>query len=136
MFAGEISDPRTFAVSTAEQMTLCSVGDSMHCSVSAARSALLIDPDSQKPAWSIATLDYEYVRERGQWKFHRNHCVHEHLLSPYDQGWGAAGGSHVSTATEGAPQAHFERVRAQGGKQRPGKKTRSIRGWSVPTLEP
>ena len=26
---------------------------------------LLIDPDTQKPAWSIATLDYEYIYERG-----------------------------------------------------------------------
>jgi len=97
---------------------------------------LLIDPDSEKPAWSIATLEYEYIRERGRWKFHRNHCIHEHLLSPYAEGWGAAGGSHVSSATEGAPQAHFEQLERQGGKQRPGKKTRSIRGWSVPTLDP
>ena len=29
-----------------------------------------------------------------------------------------------------------EVFRAQGGKQRPGRLTRSIRGWSVPTLEP
>ncbi len=97
---------------------------------------LLIDPDTQKPAWSIATLDYEYRRENGRWKFHRNHCIHEHMLSPYDKGWGAEGGSKVSRATEAAPQVHFERLRAQGGKQRPGRRTRSIRGWSVPTLEP
>ena len=32
--------------------------------------------------------------------------------------------------TEAAPQIHFERLLAQGGKQRPGKRTRSIRGWS------
>ena len=97
---------------------------------------LLIDPDSEKPAWSIATLEYEYIRQRGEWKFYKNHCIHEHMLSPYEKGWGAAGGSHVSTVTEGAPQAHFEQIKRQGGKQRPGKRTRSIRGWSVPTLEP
>lgn len=97
---------------------------------------LLIDPDSRKPAWSIATLDYEYVRRDGGWKFHRNHCIHEHLLSPYDKGWGAEGGSKVSAATDAAPQIHFERLRANGGKQRPGRRTRSIRGWTVPTLEP
>lgn len=97
---------------------------------------LLIDPDSGKPAWSIATLDYEYRRTPDGWRFHRNHCIHEHLLSPYDKGWGAEGGSKVSSQTDAAPQVHFERLRAQGGKQRPGRRTRSIRGWTVPTLEP
>ncbi|MAI78288.1 MAG: hypothetical protein CL917_05060 [Deltaproteobacteria bacterium] len=97
---------------------------------------LLIDPDTQKPAWSIATLDYEYRRENGRWKFFKNHCIHEHMLSPYDKGWGAEGGSKVSSQTEAAPQIHFERINAQGGKQRPGRRTRSIRGWSTPTLEP
>lgn len=97
---------------------------------------LLLDPDSQKPAWSIATLDYEYIRENGEWKFHKNHCIHEHMLSPYDKGWGPEGGSHVASQTDAAPQAHFEKLQAQGGKQRPGKRTRSIRGWTVPTLDP
>jgi len=97
---------------------------------------LLIDPDSQKPAWSIATLDYEYIRENGHWKFHRNHCIHEHILSPYDKGWGPEGGSRVPSALDAAPQQHFERLEAQGGKQRPGKSCRSIRGWTVPTLDP
>lgn len=97
---------------------------------------LLIDPDSQDPAWSIATLDYEYKRIHGRWKFYKNHCIHEHLLSPYDKGWGPKGGSRVSSQTEASPQVHFEKVRAQGGKQRPGRRTRSIRGWTVPTLEP
>ncbi len=97
---------------------------------------LLIDPDSQAPAWSIATLEYEYVREDGGWKFHRNRCIHEHLLSPYDAGWGPRGGSRVPSQTGAAPQVHFERLRSQGGKQRPGKRSRSIRGWSIPTLEP
>ena len=103
---------------------------------------LLIDPDSQEAAWSIATLDYEYKRvgdpgdaNRG-WKFFRNHCIHEHILSPYEKGWGPKAGSRVSSQTEAAPQIHFERLNAQGGKQRPGKTCRSIRGWTVPTLEP
>jgi hypothetical protein len=97
---------------------------------------LLIDPDTQKPAWSIATLDYEYRRENGRWKFFKNHCIHEHMLSPYDLGWGPEGGSKVSEATDAAPQIHFDRIKSQGGKQRPGRRTRSIRGWTVPTLEP
>lgn len=97
---------------------------------------LLIDPDTQKPAWSVATLDYEYRREAEGWKFFRNHCIHEHLLSPYDKGWGADGGFKVSDATGASPQIHFERFKEQGGKQRPGRRTRSIKGWTVPTLEP
>ena len=97
---------------------------------------LLIDPDTQKPAWSVATLDYEYRREEDGWKFLRNHCIHEHLLSPYDKGWGVEGGFKVSEAMDSAPQIHFELLKQQGGKQRPGRRTRSIRGWTVPTLEP
>ena len=80
--------------------------------------------------------DYEYKREGGRWKFYRNHCIHEHMLAPYDKGWGVDGGSKVSKATDAAPQIHFEQIEKQGGKQRPGRRTRSIRGWTVPTLEP
>ena len=97
---------------------------------------LLIDPDNQEAAWSIATLEYEYRREAEGWRFHRNRCIHEHMLSPYEGGWGRSGGSRVSSTSDGSPAAHFETLRAQGGKQRPGKLTRSIRGWTVPTLEP
>lgn len=97
---------------------------------------LLIDPETQEAAWSIATLDYEYARETSGWKFKRNHCVHEHLLSPYDKGWGRSGGSKLPAAAEGTPPEHLEALRRQGGKQRPGRLTRSIRGWSVPTLSP
>ena len=97
---------------------------------------LLIDPDSQKPAWSIATLDYEYRRENGVWKFHRNHCIHEHILSPYDKGWGPEGGSRVPSQLDAAPQQHFDAINARGGKQLPGKSCRSIRGWTVPTVDP
>ena len=92
---------------------------------------LLIDPDTQEAAWSVATLDYEYARESDGWRFKRNHCVHEHLLSPYDRGWGRSGGSKLPSAAEGTPPEHLERIRRQGGKQRPGRLTRSIRGWSV-----
>jgi hypothetical protein len=97
---------------------------------------LLVDPDSQEAAWSIATLEYEYRREASGWRFFRNRCIHEHMLSPYEGGWGRSGGSRVSSASEGSPAAHFETLRAQGGKQRPGTLTRSIKGWTVPTLEP
>lgn len=100
---------------------------------------LLIDPDTQEAAWNVATLEYEYLREQGAWKFHRNRCVSEHQLVDYFKGWGKSGGSRVSSVTE-AEQAgspfRFEQIAAQGGKQRPGKLTRSIRGWTVPTLEP
>ena len=58
------------------------------------------------------------------------------MLSPYDKGWGEEGGSKVSSQTEAAPQIHFERINAQGGKQTPGRRTRSIRGRTIPTLEP
>jgi hypothetical protein len=64
---------------------------------------LLIDPDNPKPAWSIATLDYEYRCEDGKWKFFRNHCIHEHILSPYDKGWGPEGGSRVPSQLDAAP---------------------------------
>lgn len=97
---------------------------------------LLTDPEGGEAAWSVCTLDYEYLRERGRWKFHRNHCVHEHLLVPYATGWGRSGGSRVPAAAADAPPEHFARIRTQGGKQRPGRLTRSIRGWSVPTAEP
>lgn len=97
---------------------------------------LLIDPSTQKPAWSIATLDYEYRREAEGWRFMKNHCIIEHLLSPYDKGWGAEGGFQVPDARDSAPQVHFESLEKQGGKQRPGRRTRSIRGWTVPTLDP
>jgi hypothetical protein len=97
---------------------------------------LLIDPSTQKPAWSIATLDYEYRREAEGWRFMKNHCIIEHLLSPYDKGWGAEGGFQVPDTRESAPQVHFESLEKRGGKQRPGRRTRSIRGWTVPTLDP
>ena len=97
---------------------------------------LLIDPDKQEPAWSIATLEYEYVRRGDGWKFHRNRCIHEHLLAPYAKGWGPEASSVLPSASERTPKEHLEQLAAQGGKQRPGKTTRSIRGWSVPTLEP
>lgn len=97
---------------------------------------LLIDPDSQSPAWSMATLEYEYAREPTGWKFKRNRCIHEHILAPYDKGWGPEGGSKLPTAAEMMPIQHFERLEAQGGKQRPGRTCRSIRGWTVPTLDP
>lgn len=97
---------------------------------------LLIDPDTQKPAWSMATLEYVYRRTDAGWKFHRNRCIHEHLLAPYDLGWGPGGGSKLPDAAAALPIQHFDRLHAQGGKQRPGKTSRSIRGWTVPTLEP
>ena len=97
---------------------------------------LATDPDGGEATWSMCTLDYEYRRERGRWKFHRNHCVHEHLLVPYEHGWGRSGTSRIPDAAKDSPPEHFARLRAQGGKQRPGRLTRSIRGWSVPTLEP
>lgn len=100
---------------------------------------LLTDPDTQEAAWNIATLEYEYIRENGEWKFHRNRCISEHQLVDYFKGWGKSGGSRVSSVTE-VEQAEspfrFELIKQQGGKQRPGKLTRSIRGWTVPTLEP
>lgn len=100
---------------------------------------LLIDPDSKEAAWNVATLEYEYVREAEGWKFLHNRCISEHQLVPYAQGWGKSGGSRVSTFTdaETADLPHnFDLIKAQGGKQAPGKLSRSIRGWTVPTLEP
>ena len=97
---------------------------------------LLIDPETQEAAWSVATLDYVYAREAEGWKFKSNHCIHEHLLTPYDKGWGKSGGSKLPGAAEGTPKEHLAALKRQGGKQRPVRLTRSIRGWSVPTLEP
>jgi len=100
---------------------------------------LLIDPDTQEAAWNIATLDYEYRREQGQWKFHRNVCITEHQLVDYAKGWGKSGGSRISSITEAEQNEspfRFDHLEAQGGKQRPGRWTRSIVGWSVPTLPP
>lgn len=100
---------------------------------------LLTDPDSKEAAWGIATLEYEYKRERGEWKFHRNRCISEHQLVDYAKGWGKSGRSRVSSVTELEKMnlpLRFDLVKAQGGKQQPGKTCRSIRGWTVPTLEP
>ena len=33
----------------------------------ARRETFLIDPDTQKPAWAFATLEYEYAREAAGW---------------------------------------------------------------------
>lgn len=100
---------------------------------------LLTDPDTKEAAWGIATLEYEYIRERGAWKFHRNRCISEHQLVDYAKGWGKSGASRVSSITE-LEQSNlpmrFDIVKAQGGKQKPGKTCRSIKGWTVPTLEP
>jgi len=97
---------------------------------------LATDPDGGEASSTMSTLDYEYQRERGRWRFHRKHSVHEHLLVPYAKGWGRSGASRIPDAAMNAPPEHFARLRAQGGKQRLGRLTRSIRGWSVPTLEP
>jgi hypothetical protein len=97
---------------------------------------LLIDPDSKEAAWSMCTLEYEYVRQGSRWLFLHNRCIHEHLLAPYAQGWGKSGGSRLPSTAAESPDPHFARLRSQGGKQAPGRLTRSIRGWSVPTLEP
>jgi hypothetical protein len=97
---------------------------------------LLVDPDSKEAAWSMCTLEYEYVRRADRWYFLHNRCIHEHLLAPYARGWGASGGSRVPSQAGDSPDPHFERLRRQGGKQSPGRLCRSIRGWTVPTLEP
>jgi hypothetical protein len=97
---------------------------------------LLVDPDSKEAAWSMATLEYEYTRIGGRWLFLHNRCIHEHLLAPYAQGWGASGGSRVPGAAADSPDPHFAKLRSQGGKQLPGRLSRSIRGWTVPTLQP
>jgi hypothetical protein len=97
---------------------------------------LLIDPETQEAAWSMATLEYEYVRERGQWRFANNRCIHEHLLVEHRTGWGCSGRSKTPQASAQEDPARFAAIRAQGGRQRPGNLCRSIRGWTVPTLEP
>ncbi len=100
---------------------------------------LLIDPDSKEAAWNVATLEYTYAREADGWKFLSNRCVSEHQSVPYATGWGQAAQSRVTSFTEAEAAAspmNFELVNAQGGKQKPGRLTRSIRGWTVPTLEP
>jgi hypothetical protein len=100
---------------------------------------LLIDPDTKEAAWNVATLEYVYAREADGWKFLSNRCISEHQSVPYATGWGQAGQSRVTSFTEAEAAAspmNFDVVRSQGGKQRPGHLTRSIRGWTVPTLEP
>jgi hypothetical protein len=97
---------------------------------------LLIDPDTQEAAWSMATLEYEYTRERGQWRFARNRCIHEHLLVDHRTGWGRSGRSKVPDLTAQEDPGRFAAIRALGGRQRPGRLCRSIRGWTVPTREP
>ncbi|GAB3310128.1 nuclear transport factor 2 family protein [Haliea atlantica] len=100
---------------------------------------LLIDPDTRQPAWNVATLEYTYTREADGWKFLHNRCVSEHQMVSYAKGLGAQGQSRVTSFTEAEQSdlpVNFERIRAAGGKQAPGKLTRSIRGWTVPTQEP
>jgi SnoaL-like domain len=100
---------------------------------------LLVDPDTKEAAWNVATLEYTYAREADGWKFLANRCVSEHQSVPYATGWGKSGRSRVTSFTEveaAATPMNFDLVRAQGGKQKPGRLTRSIRGWTVPTLEP
>ena len=100
---------------------------------------LLIDPDTKEAAWNVATLDYVYAREAEGWKFLTNRCVSEHQSVAYATGWGKSGHSRVTSFTEAEATAlplNFDQLRAQGGKQKPGPLTRSIRGWTVPTLEP
>jgi len=100
---------------------------------------LLIDPDTKEAAWNVATLEYVYARETDGWKFLSNRCISEHQSIPYATGWGQAGQSRVTSFTEAEAAAspmNFDLVVSQGGKQKPGRLTRSIRGWTVPTLEP
>lgn len=100
---------------------------------------LLADPDTKEAAWNVATLEYTYAREADGWKFLKNRCISEHQSVPYATGWGRGGQSRVTSFTEAEAAAtpmNFDLVRAQGGKQKPGRLTRSIRGWTVPTLEP
>jgi len=100
---------------------------------------LLVDPDTKEAAWNVATLEYTYVRETDGWKFLTNRCISEHQSVPYATGWGKSGKSRVTSFTEAEAAStpmNFDLVRAQGGKQKPGRLTRSIRGWTVPTLEP
>ncbi len=100
---------------------------------------LLIDPDSKEAAWNIATLEYIYTREADGWKFLRNRCITEHQSVPYATGWGKSGKSRVSSLTKAEAvesPMNFDLVNAQGGKQKPGRLSRSIQGWTVPTLDP
>lgn len=97
---------------------------------------MLTDPDHGEAAWGVATLEYEYIRQRGEWKFHICRCISEHQLVDYRIGWGKSGQSRVSSFTEAESPFHFEIIKAQGGKQKPGKLSHSIRGWTVPTLPP
>jgi hypothetical protein len=100
---------------------------------------LLVDPDTKEAAWNVATLEYTYAREADGWKFLTNRCISEHQSVSYATGWGQNGKSRVTSITEAeAAQTpmNFDLVRTQGGKQKPGRLTRSIRGWTVPTLEP
>ena len=79
------------------------------------------------------------MREAEGWKFLTNRCISEHQSVPYATGWGKSGASRVTSFTEAEASEsplNFDRVRALGGKQKPGRLTRSIRGWTVPTLEP
>lgn len=96
----------------------------------------LIDLDTQEAAWAIAVLEYEYVRQRGQWKFKKNRCISEHLMVPYSTGWGKSGHSRLSTLQNTEYSKYLEKWEAQGGKEIPSKLTRSTRGWTVPVHEP
>jgi hypothetical protein len=100
---------------------------------------LLVDPDSKEAAWNVATLEYTYVREANSWKFLSNRCISEHQSVAYATGWGKSGRSRLTSFTKAEAAAtpmNFDLIRAQGGKQKPGRLTRSIRGWTVPTQEP
>lgn len=100
---------------------------------------LLIDPDTQEAAWNVATLEYEYVNRSGGWKILNGRCISEHQLMPHATGWGKSGRSRVTSFTDAEAAdlpMNFDRINALGGKQMPGKLTRSIRGWSVPTHTP
>ena len=100
---------------------------------------MLIDPDTQEAAWNVATLEYEYREFPSGWKIQNGRCISEHQLIPHATGWGKSGRSRVSSFTEaeaaGLPM-NFDLINALGGKQKPGKLTASIRGWTVPTHEP
>lgn len=100
---------------------------------------MLIDPDTQEAAWNVATLEYEYSELPSGWKIQNGRCISEHQLVPHATGWGKSGRSRVSSFSEAEAAAlpmNFDLINALGGKQKPGKLTHSIRGWSVPTHEP